>query len=192
MAAIYSFCERKYAVWMDVAEASNTLSAALIIPFAWYSFCAETRPDCKATYAFLILMAIGSALFHATLRYDAQILDESSMLFIMASLLALKRPNKRKIYALTTMISLVYVVCRQYLFFIGAFGIMVCAFATQHRRSLALPRARATALLFLVALTAWVCEHLLCETFEHAYLLHSVWHILGALSICGAVELRKG
>lgn len=87
------WCELNYEVSHYIAEFFNSTSALLFFLLTlglWFDaayrrhnlFRLPTRYLCN--YAWLALVALGSALFHATLKYEMQLLDELPMLYGMA------------------------------------------------------------------------------------------------------------
>jgi len=73
-----SFCEDKYVVSNYIAEYYNTMSALsyVIVGLLFY----KTR--LKKLSKIIILLGLGTALLHSTLRFYGQWLDEISMLIL--------------------------------------------------------------------------------------------------------------
>lgn len=81
------WCEENYVQSSFIAEFCNTLSNMSYIFVSFYLFyrlkkvgITETR--FKLTMLGLLLVGVGSAFFHMSLRYDCQLLDELPMIYI--------------------------------------------------------------------------------------------------------------
>ena len=89
-----SFCEDKYVVSDYIAEYYNTMSALsyVIVGILFY------RTRLKKLSIIMILLGLGTALLHGTLRFYGQWLDETSMLilsFFIIKEIRKERFNKR-------------------------------------------------------------------------------------------------
>jgi len=93
------WCEQNYALLPWVAEAFNTFSSlamviAGVLGLSRRSFAREVR----IAFALLVLVGLGSIAFHATLRFELQMLDELPMLYLvtwLTWLLIENRPQPR-------------------------------------------------------------------------------------------------
>jgi dihydroceramidase len=84
-----NWCEMKYVVSHYVAEFFNATTALLFFLLTVYEIFVTRRnfylpKRYQINYAWFGLVALGSALFHATLRYEMQLLDELPMLYGMS------------------------------------------------------------------------------------------------------------
>ena len=89
-----SFCEDKYVVSNYLAEYYNTMSALSYVIVGLFFY--KTR--LKNLSKIIILLGLGTALLHGTLRFYGQWLDEISMLilsFYIIKEVRLIRLNKR-------------------------------------------------------------------------------------------------
>ena len=89
-----SFCEDKYVVSNYIAEYYNTMSALSYVIVGLFFY--KTR--LKNLSKIIILLGLGTALLHGTLRFYGQWLDEVSMLilsFYIIKEVRLIRLNKR-------------------------------------------------------------------------------------------------
>jgi len=82
--ASIDWCEQNYAVTPWIAEFWNTLSSlamvvAGVVGVRTRRFAGEVR----IAFALLILVGLGSIAFHATLRFELQMLDELPMLYLV-------------------------------------------------------------------------------------------------------------
>src|SRR5215218_2837411 len=80
------WCERNYALTPYVAELFNTLSSLAMVVAgvagAWLHRRVLERRFLLA-FALLVLVGLGSVAFHATLRFELQMLDELPMLYLV-------------------------------------------------------------------------------------------------------------
>ena len=86
------WCERNYATTQYCAEFYNALSSLPIAGFALFGLIMgrrHARADTRISFAFslMVLVGLGSFMFHATLRRYAQAMDELPMLYGSIALL---------------------------------------------------------------------------------------------------------
>ena len=83
--ATLDWCEENYIVSTFVAEWWNTVSNLVIILLSWFGYQMavkyELEPRFRASYLTLFVVGVGSAAFHCTLKYWAQMLDELPMIW---------------------------------------------------------------------------------------------------------------
>lgn len=90
--ATIDWCEDNYAVWSVVAEFWNTASAFLYVGaglYGWRVHSSSLRPAERAGFLGIVLVGLGTAAFHTTLKYWAQLLDELPMIYVEAYLVSL-------------------------------------------------------------------------------------------------------
>ncbi|RUS69264.1 hypothetical protein EGW08_022978, partial [Elysia chlorotica] len=79
------WCEENYAVTTYIAEFWNTVSNCVLIigPLVMLSQALKYNMERRYIFAFLVIpvIGIGSLLFHMTLRYSMQLMDEVPMLW---------------------------------------------------------------------------------------------------------------
>jgi dihydroceramidase len=97
--ATVDWCERNYAVSAYVCEFFNTVSSLAMVTAGVFGL-ARSRLEGQVRVAFglLALVGLGSMAFHATLRFEFQLLDELPMLYLvtwMAYLLVETGPSPR-------------------------------------------------------------------------------------------------
>ena len=84
--ATVDWCEENYAVSALVAEPLNSASSLLLSAAGAWAALQARRAGAEARYAglglVLVLVGLGSAAFHATLRKEEQALDEIPMLWV--------------------------------------------------------------------------------------------------------------
>jgi dihydroceramidase len=91
------WCEENYAVTYYVAEFMNTLSSLILFSLGclgiyWnyhhlHAVRRHIEPRMLASYGFLVIVGCGSTLFHGTLLYSFQLLDELPMLYVSLAFL---------------------------------------------------------------------------------------------------------
>lgn len=83
--ATIDWCEENYVVSHYVAEAANTISNSGFILLAGYTFYSALKNKLEKRFALVSLgfgiVGIGSWLFHMTLKYEFQLLDELPMVY---------------------------------------------------------------------------------------------------------------
>ncbi|ORZ41384.1 ceramidase-domain-containing protein [Catenaria anguillulae PL171] len=123
--AIVDWCEDNFTVWF-LAELVNTLTNLSTIALGAYGLllCRKHHYSARFYWSFMAMVAVGagSALFHGTLTYEAQLLDELPMLFgTSAFLYAAAWPERKRppswwmatLAVYPTMVTAVYVAGRQ-------------------------------------------------------------------------------
>lgn len=79
------WCEENYVVSPYVAEAMNTISNSVFIILALFALSSVIRNKLETRFAIIalgfMLVGIGSWLFHMTLKYEFQLLDELPMIY---------------------------------------------------------------------------------------------------------------
>ncbi|KAI5783568.1 ceramidase [Geopyxis carbonaria] len=86
-----NFCELDYYMTPYIAEFINTISNVSYLWLAWHGYrqCCRNGGNntIKLGYALLAFVGIGSIVFHATLKYECQLIDELAMLYATALVL---------------------------------------------------------------------------------------------------------
>ncbi|KAI0720071.1 alkaline phytoceramidase [Cerioporus squamosus] len=84
--ATLDWCEANYQFSRYIAEAANTFSNLITVGLAVYgatqSISEKLPPRYLAGYAGFALVGIGSFIFHATLLFEAQLMDELPMIYV--------------------------------------------------------------------------------------------------------------
>jgi len=144
----------------------------------------------------LLFIGLGSACFHATSRYCMQLLDEIPMmlflLLILNCLNGTSSPNTIMLNHVTYIISfgttLFYIIKKDYQIFTTGFtGLVFITFYNCVIHKNANLRSNLSLVKSITSLTIGkICWELEvkwgCSKYKHAYLLHSLWHILSAFS----------
>lgn len=198
------WCEENYAILHYVAELWNTASnLAMILPGllgVW--FCIKSKLELRYTlcFAFLACVGVGSSLFHGSLLYWMQMLDELPMLILSALILFPLyemgvSPGVRtcRTYVIssvlavyTAFVSLIYIFVNDPTFHEVAYGIMVFAICVQTFHCLRtynswkyLYFGLTSFALYLFAFILWnidnmMCPHLRLLRKEMPYLAHGI------------------
>ncbi len=196
--SVVEWCEAyadKYTYSTNIAELTNTFSNFAFIFIALFSIYEFNDPLFRKCNLVLLLVGIGSSIFHATDTYLGQILDEFPMsiltyyyISIACNIQKLRFP--RVIYiGMATLGWSLYITFREYTIFITLFviqlllPILIIVFYTN--KTFSQKRYLKTAALFaIIAKSCWIYERYLHATFhcptiitDPAYYLHSYWHI---------------
>src|SRR3982751_4542751 len=94
--ASIDWCEQNYALLPWVCEAFNTVSSlAMVLAGALGLSRRTVGRHVRVAFALLVLVGLGSIAFHATLRFELQMLDELPMLYLVTWLVWLLVENER-------------------------------------------------------------------------------------------------
>src|SRR3954465_2343422 len=97
--ASIDWCEQNYALLPWVCEAFNTVSSLAMVVAGALGLSRPTfGRHVRVAFALLVLVGLGSIAFHATLRFELQMLDELPMLYLvtwLTWLLIENRPEPR-------------------------------------------------------------------------------------------------
>jgi dihydroceramidase len=92
--ASIDWCEQNYTITPFVAEFWNTLSSlAMVTAGLMGLFSRRFAKEIRLAFALLVLVGLGSVAFHATLRFELQMLDELPMLYLVTWLVWLLVEN---------------------------------------------------------------------------------------------------
>ncbi|XP_041086604.1 alkaline ceramidase 1-like isoform X2 [Polyodon spathula] len=152
------WCEDNYQHYDTVAEFYNTVSNVsffIFSPIMMYLLHPYARERTRAVHlVWLMMMAIGvfSAYYHMTLSYMGQLLDELSILWVLAIGYTLWFPRR----------------------LFPAFIRSSCSDPRIHRLALV------TVAWWALAISCWLSDRFLCSFWKriHFCYLHSFWHIL--------------
>jgi len=206
--ASLDWCEPNYVKSVYIAEFWNTLSSLYLSLLAVFGLALSTyyRAETRVALAHvcLFVVGVGSAMFHATLLYWCQLLDElpmiyGSLVFVYCSLDTSQSKNLRKyiipvliLYGLATTVIMLLNSNRPQLHQI-AYAILVGAMVF---RSLYIvyflgPKTKkeqanftymfwVSVLVFLSGYAIWVTERKLCVNGSviPGFQFHSLWHLL--------------
>jgi len=191
-----SFCEEKYVVSDYIAEYYNTMSALsyVIVGILFY------RTRLKELSIIMILLGLGTALLHGTLRFYGQWLDEISMLilsFFIIKEIRRERFNRRTNNLYLLGLILPYFVFERFFcyFFLVFCSLQIYIYLIARKDliiySLEYYLIKSYSIILLLSGICWALDQLFCE-YVRDYQLHAVWHAGTALSLLlglGAVLL---
>tara|TARA_B100001540_G_scaffold40663_1_gene36069 strand:- start:10 stop:615 length:606 start_codon:yes stop_codon:yes gene_type:complete len=182
-----SFCEEKYVVSDYIAEYYNTMSALsyVIVGILFY------RTRLKELSIIMILLGLGTALLHGTLRFYGQWLDEISMLIL--SFFIIKEIRKEKFNKRTSNLYLVTLILPYFIFekFFCYFFLVFCSLQIYiyliarkkiKKYTLEYYLIKSYSIILLISGICWLLDQLFCE-YVREYQLHAVWHAGTALSM---------
>lgn len=208
------WCEEKYAYSAKIAEFFN---ATTNIPFVSIGLCYMIGAHrlglgrrYTLCYAFFCLIGIGSFLFHATLRKEAQLLDELPMMLMAGQAIWCMGMNGHNstfakiasaafIYGLIAVGALIYLAWNSYWIFHTIFaGITALIIVGSTRLCMqhghVVRPMKASFWLNLLAFALWNVDVHLCQQLRNIRLvfgrpmdaflqLHAWWHLLTALGL---------
>lgn len=187
--ATVDWCEPNYQWHPRIAEMGNVVSSLALVLSALLVRVTRTSMVLR------LLIGIGSILFHATLTYWAQLLDELSMVIYVTYMINILYPRMRVKLIAT---SVVYVTWSIMLprdasswqfyvfqfFFVAMTGTCLASVLWFHRWKVnGYPKSFQMACVFLgIGYLFWHADNLFCYRYGHYY-LHSIWHIFAAISL---------
>lgn len=208
------WCEEKYAYSTKIAEFFNATTNIPFVSIGLYYLLKTQRlrlgKRYTLCYAFLCLIGIGSFLFHATLRKEAQLLDELPMMLMAGQAIwcmgvnghndtSLNILNAVLIYGFIAAGALVYLLWHNYwvfhLIFAGITALVIMgSFQLCTKYSHIVYPMKVSFWLNLFALALWNIDVHLCQQLRSARLmvgqpldaflqLHAWWHLLTALGL---------
>ena len=203
------WCEANYAFTPYVAELFNTLSSLAMVAVGAIGLALHRRVlERRFLFAFglLCLVGLGSIAFHATLRFELQMLDELPMVYLVtliAYILLEDRPSRRfgawlpavligYVILITVLASTTRGEVEFYVFQIsfGSLELYSLARVWWVQRSLRDSRARSCFRLgigaYLLAIALWFVDLKACDFVSRTLpahglpnpQLHAVWHVL--------------
>ena len=183
-----SFCEDKYIVSNYIAEYYNTMSAlSYVIVGLIFS-----RTRLKRLSKIIMMLGLGTALLHGTLRFYGQWLDEVSMLIL--SFYIIKEVRWIRLKKMTSELYLFpliipYFVLQKYFcyFFLVFSSLQIYTYKIarkdykkSNKSEYYLIKGYSVVLIF--STICWLLDQLFCE-YVRVYQLHAVWHSGTALSL---------
>jgi dihydroceramidase len=182
-----SFCEDKYVVSDYIAEYYNTMSALAYVIVGIFFF----RTRLKKLSIIMILLGLGTALLHGTLRFYGQWLDETSMLIL--SFFIIKEIRKERFNKRTNNLYLLALILPYFVFerFFCYFFLVFCSLQIYiyliarekiKKYTLKYYLIKSYSIILLISGVCWLLDQLFCE-YVRNYQLHAVWHAGTALSM---------
>lgn len=189
-----NFCEQDHLHSSYIVEYYNTISSIPMIFLGYYGFYYYRKLHNNINYRFVILMliGIGSTLFHATMHRFTQLLDEIPMIWLNSVLLYEMIPSYSW-FAVSFIVSIIYILYHTYSIFLIYFalsGLFVFLIPIQMRKNpLAKTLLRFSLTLFTIGLIKWIIDNTLCY-YVHDYYLHAWWHLWSGLSVYYYVQFQ--
>eukprot|EP00834_Sanchytrium_tribonematis_P005111 NODE_289_length_10645_cov_0.615115.p5 type:complete len:263 gc:universal NODE_289_length_10645_cov_0.615115:1928-1140(-) len=210
--SLVNWCEPDYMHFSFMAETFNTLSNLLTVIVGAVLFFHfrkhHTEKRFLSVALLMIVVGLGSAAFHGTLRYHFQLLDELPMLYLTCSLsyIVIEMPHQKKKYPNLPRFSIMacflmsvgHIAFKNAELFFAAFGILLAP-------AISYPVTHTTVKLFydsmkyaffslVIGFIAWEFDRFFCEYVQNLY-LHAWWHVFTAMSglfwLNGMLFLRK-
>jgi len=197
------FCEENYRYTLYVAELLNSISALVIVVVPTLALAITPRPFSRwprfiLCYLSLIVVGVGSVMFHATLRRSMQNFDEVPM--ILANIVYLyciaqpKEAHVKPLFALLTgltiAILLVYFVFEWFAVFFSIFAFQtIFLISLSYRLCFHREAGNNTTVLrrlwtldvsvYFAAVCFWFTDNIACDQLGVGH-LHILWHLFGA------------
>jgi len=183
-----SFCEDKYIVSDYIAEYYNTMSALsyVIVGLLFY------KTKLQKLSKIIILLGIGTALLHSTLRFYGQWLDEISMLILSFYIIQELREMRFGITTSELYLTLLifpYFLFERYFsyFFIVFSSLQVYTYIISRKNYDECTRevyylVKAYSIVLVLSSICWLCDQLFCD-YVQDYQLHAIWHVGTALAL---------
>ena len=183
-----SFCENKYNVSNYIAEYYNTMSALsyVIVGLLFYN------TKLKKLSKIIILLGMGTALLHSTLRFYGQWLDEISMLIL--SFYIIKEIRQMR-FGFTTSEWYLLLLIFPYFLFERYFSYFFMVFSSLQIYTYTISRKKydectrevyylikAYLIVLILSSICWVGDQLFCDYVQN-YQLHAVWHVGTSLAL---------
>lgn len=180
------FCEDKYKESPIVAEYYNTISSLYYIVIGSLFLTSKISHLGRS----LIMVGIGAFCLHMTLRYYAQMLDETAMLIISFDIIRYLKKNTISRWLLLPLIILYIIFHNYFIYFFAIFAlfqIYIIYIGLQNVRSGTYQKICIIGytILFCVGTICWLCDQFLCE-YVKEYQMHAYWHMFTAFATgCG-------
>ena len=183
-----SFCEDKYIVSDYIAEYYNTMSALsyVIVGLLFY------KTKLQKLSKIIILLGIGTALLHSTLRFYGQWIDELSMLIL--SFYIIKEIRQMR-FSITTSEWYLLLLIFPYFLFERYFSYFFVVFSSLQLYTYTISRKnydectrevyyliKAYLIVLILSSICWLGDQLFCD-YVQDYQLHAVWHVGTSLAL---------
>ena len=183
-----SFCEDKYIVSDYIAEYYNTMSALSYVIVGLLFYKTKLRKLSKI----IILLGMGTALLHSTLRFYGQWLDEISMLIL--SFYIIKEIRQMR-FGFTTSEWYLLLLIFPYFLFERYFSYFFIVFSSLQIYTYTICRKnydectrqvyyliKAYLIVLILSSICWLGDQLFCDYVQN-YQLHAVWHVGTSLAL---------
>jgi len=206
----HAFCEPHYAQSRYFAEFFNSISSLVYCLVAFYLL--NKFPNdrmIQAANLWLGVLGLGSALFHGTMKYSMQLMDEGPMVGWMTTLILAQLSCGRpwlngKVGILQTIVVCaalglftVYAITDEYEIFVhgfsmlSLFSVFLGMLIVPGKDSKVAKLQRRAMIVCVVAILigklCWELENRMCDKYPAIWPLHPVWHFLSCLSVYAAM-----
>ena len=183
-----SFCEDKYIVSDYIAEYYNTMSALsyVIVGLLFY------KTKLQKLSKIIILLGIGTALLHSTLRFYGQWIDELSMLilsfYIIKEIRQMRFDIKTSEWYLLLLVFPYFLFERYFSYFFIVFSSLQIYTYTISRKNYdectrqVYYLIKAYLIILILSSICWLGDQLFCD-YVQDYQLHAVWHVGTSLAL---------
>ncbi|XP_076453756.1 alkaline ceramidase 3-like isoform X1 [Babylonia areolata] len=209
------WCEENYVVSRYVAEFWNTISNLIMILAPLFACCLAVRQKLEKpvifSYVSIVVVGCGSWLFHMTLQYSMQLMDELPMIwgsaFLLYGILTLEGEKEKNYYWLMggllvycTAVTVMYLVNNNPVFHEVAYGFMVVVMAFGAIRVIVKYQNKVGTMLYVSSFLTYMsgfilwnidniyCQHLrslrrdkLHSAATPLFECHAWWHILAGV-----------
>ena len=183
-----SFCENKYIVSDYIAEYYNTMSALsyVIVGLLFY------KTKLQKLSKIIILLGLGTALLHSTLRFYGQWIDELSMLIL--SFYIIKEIRQMRFGITTSELYLLLLIFPYFLFeryfsyfFVVFSSLQIYTYTISRKNYDECTRQvyyliKAYLIVLILSSICWLGDQLFCDYVQN-YQLHAVWHVGTSLAL---------
>ena len=180
------WCERNYEVTYYIAEFWNTITnlCMIIPPIYGMITCYQQRLGRRyiLSYALLLLTGVGSWMFHMTLRFEMQLLDELPMVWGAAFMLYTLHSVRRKPFTdrgrkvgiislgYAIVLTITYVISKNPLFYQIMYGLLVftlISYTTKynyaHYKKTANQLFLVSLMIYVIGFTLWNIDNTFCD-----------------------------
>lgn len=200
--ALHTFCEPKYVTHPKAAEFYNSIGSLIYCVAALAGLRATSGMVWQVTVGWwsILIVGIGSTLFHLTMRYHMELLDELPMLLLIACAILgfhgahpyASTPRRATLFLCATVgflgvFTAIYLYTRIFGLFITMFTIEIAAViglgVTSQTKDRTVSWCRNTAIAWIVvARVFWETEVHACRLAPWVWPLHNVWHVTSCIA----------
>jgi dihydroceramidase len=183
-----TWCEPDYYYHTYIAEFWNTISNVILLFLSLYGIYwhYKLHKQIQKSYIICILIALGSAWYHATMSRIGQLADELPMLILctMISNHFIKWPHLNYI---TTLIATTYTIMDIYAIFMVYFsiitGIVLLIPFYMQKRYLERVLFQKSIIMFVLGYTVWLIDIHACNPMIQSLYLHAWWHVFTGFAL---------
>jgi dihydroceramidase len=185
-----SWCESKYVFTPYIAEFFNTVTGFTFCISAILQFKYHRDNILFRSQFYTFIVGIGTMMFHSTLLYHWQLLDEIPMILIAIEYINIFCSiNKSIFYYPIYLITLVYFINPNYqvILFQTVFAsyvlIIIYNVTFKLKNITDNYNLKKTIIIFVISLILWKIEQYYCKNIIKFFQLHAIWHILTSIGL---------